>query len=361
MNTKQKIYQVIGLMSGTSLDGVDAAILQTDGKTVSDFGAFLTMAYPETLRENIRNISQKNLQETEKEMTLFHAKVVDKLLKQAKLSNQEIDLIGFHGHTISHNPAEKHTHQIGDAQLLAEKTGINVVSDFRTKDVQAGGEGAPLVPIFLQAIAPEINAPLAFLNIGGVANITYINKETLSAFDTGTGNALIDDLVLKETGVPFDKGGEIAVRGMPHPKKLNALMDHPYFKMPPPKSLDRDDFYAAATLATRDIPFTDAVRLLSDFTAQSIVAGLQHLPERPKKIIITGGGRKNAYIMQALASKIPNIVLRTGEDFNLNSDALEAQAFGFLAVRTLHDLPISFPETTGVPKPITGGKIVEAP
>ena len=360
MNKKQKIYQTIGLMSGTSLDGIDAAIIKTDGKKVYDFGDFITIPYSTTLKESIKSISLKTIEKIEKEMTLLHVEAVEKLLKKSNLNANNIDLIGFHGHTILHDPSKNHTHQIGDSNLLAKETGINVAYDFRKKDVESGGEGAPLVPIFLKSIVPDklLNKTIAFLNIGGVANITYINNDNLIAFDTGTGNAFIDDIVFKKIGKPFDKNGNIAKKGTSNIEKLNNLLSLPYFSKTPPKSLDRNDFLTATEKEIKNLSFNDSVKLLSDFTAQSIVSSLKHLPTIPSDIIVTGGGRLNSYIMKELSASLSNINIKTGEDFGLNSDALEAQAFAFLAVRTLLNLPISFPTTTGVLSPMTGGKII---
>jgi len=280
---QMKIYRVIGLMSGTSLDGVDAALLRTDGEGFIERGAFLTMPYAESLRAEIRACfgkTHEQARDVERALTVFHAEAVRKLGAQSR----DIDLIGFHGQTISHDPAKGRTCQIGDGALLASLTGIKVVNDFRAADVRAGGQGAPLVPVYHQALAASLSRPAAFLNIGGVANVTYVGKNgALIAFDTGPGNALIDDWMLKKTGRKFDAEGAVALSGKVDEAVLNKLLSHPFFSAPAPKSLDRNAFVSRAW---ENLSLADGAATLTAFTVQSIVMASCRFPEPPRQWIV---------------------------------------------------------------------------
>jgi len=352
-----KIYRVIGLMSGTSLDGVDAALLRTDGEANIEREAFLTLPYDDGLRAQIRACLGKSAAESkaaERALTVAHAETVHRLLEMQGIQSKEIDLIGFHGQTISHAPEKGHTCQIGDGALLASMTGIKVVNDFRTADVKAGGQGAPLVPVYHQALAAKMEKPVVFLNVGGVANVTYVGKNgELIAFDTGPGNALMDDWMLKKMGSKFDDGGKTALSGKVDEAVLKKLLSHPFFSAPPPKSLDRDAF---ASKAWEKLSTADGAATLAAFTVQSIIKAAQHFPEQLKQWIVCGGGRHNKFLMNQLQHYTNTPVLSIDE-LGLNGDATEAEAFAYLAVRSVRDLPISFPTTTGAPKPMTGGKL----
>lgn len=339
----KKIYKAIGLMSGTSLDGVDAAVLETDGEAYAKPLAFVSVPYDAALRERIRACFGKTAApDVARELTLVHANAIE------KLGIKDADLIGFHGQTISHDPAHGFTCQIGDGALLASLTGMPVVNDFRTADVAAGGQGAPLVPVYHRALAAALAKPAVFLNIGGVANVTYIGDDLL-AFDTGPGNALIDDWMLRKTGSAFDADGKTARAGIVNEPVLKQLMAHPYFNARPPKSLDRNTF--AVQL---DLPLEEGAATLTAFTVQSILKAAAHFPTVPEKWIVAGGGRRNTYLMEQLKKSVPVISI---DELGFNGDATEAEAFAYLAVRSIKGLPLSFPKTTGVPQPTTGGTL----
>lgn len=355
-----KKFKVIGLMSGTSLDGIDAALITTDGESLIERHAFLSLPYEETLRARIRaclnagDDKTRQMHEVEWDLTEAHGQAVKRLLAEQNLKPEDIDLIGFHGQTVAHAPEKKFTCQLGDGALLAKITGIPVVNDFRTADVKAGGQGAPLVPVYHQALAALEEKPVAFLNIGGVANVTYVGADgAVIAFDTGPGIALLDDWMLKHTGKPFDDKGETAARGVADAPVLKALMAHPFFKAKPPKSLDRNAFQSAAW---QNLPLENGAATLAAFTVESVVRALNFLPGTPKKWIVSGGGRLHGNIMTRLgmALGVPVVSIDT---LGLNGDAIEAEAFAYLAVRSYNGLPISFPGTTGVPQPIVGGKL----
>ncbi|WP_255448551.1 anhydro-N-acetylmuramic acid kinase [Telmatospirillum sp. J64-1] len=358
----------LGLMSGTSLDGVDAALVETDGETVRATGQALTVPYPDDLRARLRAVlgadgaeREAEIGEVERDITLFHAEAVATLLGVAGLPSSAVDVIGFHGHTILHRPKERRTRQIGDGALLARSTGIRVVNDFRTADVAAGGQGAPLVPVYHGALARGFERPLAVLNIGGVANITFIDEDgSLLAFDTGPGNALIDDWALKHTGRPVDEGGALAGSGRAGEAALAAFAAHDFFAAKPPKSLDRDDFRSFATGLVEGMDAADGAATLTAFTAQAVALAQVHLPRPPRRWLVCGGGRRNPRIMAALADILP-VPVEAVESVGWDGDALEAQAFAYLAVRSLRGLPLTWPGTTGGPKPMPGGRVHDLP
>jgi len=348
----------LGLMSGTSLDGVDAALAVTDGIAVERLGQSLTVPYDPALRQRLRAVlgGDGEVAVVEHDLTLFHAEAVRRLLAESGVSASEVDIIGFHGHTILHRPDERRTWQIGDGQLLADVTGIPVVNDFRTADVLAGGQGAPLVPVFHRALAAGLTRPLAVLNLGGVGNVTWIGEDDrVLAFDTGPGNALIDDWALTHTGKPVDAGGALARTGAIDPRAVEAFAGHPYFGRTPPKSLDRDDFRAHAAALVAGKTAADGAATLTAFTARSVAKALDHLPKAPVRWLVCGGGRHNPVIMAALAAEL-GVPVDPVEAVGWDGDALEAQAFAYLAVRSLRQLPLTYPETTGGPAPCGGGR-----
>ncbi len=347
----------IGLMSGTSMDGVDAAVVVTDGRNIKEMGVFHSVAYSKDFRQKLRDMiaGRKNNEQTERELTLIHAQAVADLLDKAGLAPQDVDVIGFHGQTIDHRPDEGVTVQVGDGELLARECGIDVVCDFRSADVRAGGQGAPLVPLFHAALARDLPKSLAILNIGGVANVTYIggrSEEDIIAFDTGPGNAMIDDWVYQHTGQNYDENGRIAASGKVNEDILQELLSNPYFDIKPPKSLDRNHFSANAV---RNLSLEDGAATLTAFTAETVAYGLKYFSEVPQKWYICGGGRKNPQLMQELSSRIKTTA-EPAENIGLNGDAMEAQAFAFLAVRSRYGLNLSLPSTTGVSSSsVTGG------
>ena len=341
------------------MDGVDAALLSTDGVALGEHGQAITVPYPEALRQRLRAVlgGQGPIAEVEREMTLFHADAVASLLEQARVTPQQLAVIGFHGHTILHRPKEGVTWQIGDGQLLADRLGVPVVNDFRRADVAAGGEGAPLVPVFHAALAKGLEKPVALLNIGGVANVTWIGPEDhLLAFDTGPGNALLDDWVLRHTGQTFDRDGHLAAAGAVDETSLKRFLAHPFFCRVPPKSLDRDDFAQLAGGLTAALSVADGAALLSAVTAAAVALAQRHFPSPVRQWLVAGGGRRNPQLMRGLRTRLQGAV----EDIDTvgwDGDALEAQAFAFLAMRSLRQLPLTWPGTTGVPSPQCGGHL----
>ncbi len=347
--------RVVGLMSGTSLDGVDAALVETDGERVCARGRALTLPYPDTLRHGLRALIAGGgeapsglLADIASSVTWHHVEAVRTLGEAA-------ELIGFHGQTVLHDPARRRTVQIGDAALLARETGLPVACDFRLADVAAGGQGAPLAPAIHAALAHGLERPLLVVNIGGVANLTWIGEDgALLACDTGPGNALLDDFIHARTGAAMDRDGALAMRGVADETVLRALLADPYFDRPAPKSLDRQHF-AHALKAVAHLSTQDGAATLAAFTARAVAA--TPLPESPRRVLVCGGGRHNPAIMRALAGVIPAPVDPV-EAVGWDGDALEAQCFGLLAAKVVHGLPLSFPGTTGVPHPMPGGRIV---
>lgn len=346
----------LGLMSGTSLDGIDAALIRCDGERVMDCGAFATFPYDEDFRDALRGILGPSapasaVAPVERDLTLRAAEAVAALLARAELPADRVGLIGFHGHTVWHDPDAGVTRQIGDGALLAARTAIDVVSDFRSRDVATGGEGAPLAPLYHWALAADLEKPLAVLNLGGVGNVTWIGEKDLLAFDTGPGNALLDDWVQAATGQPLDRDGALGRAGRVDEKALSALLDDPYFERPPPKSLDRDAFDPTPVAG---LSAADGAATLTAFTAASVAGAVTHFPVPPKRWLVTGGGRHNPAIMESLRTRLPAPV-EPVETVGWNGDALEAQAFAYLAVRARLGLPLSLPGTTGVREPTSGG------
>lgn len=361
---KMQIYRAIGLMSGTSLDGIDAALISTDGEGYITRENFISIPYGDDLRGRIRAVlnltegDRAKAQAVERELTEAHAAAISKLLEQVG-GSQPVDVIGFHGQTVAHDPARGYTCQLGDGALLAALTGVQVVNDFRTRDVKAGGQGAPLAPVYHRALAAQGDKPCCFLNIGGVANVTYVAADgSLLAFDTGPGNALIDDWMLSKAGQKFDKNGEAAAAGKVDADVLAQLMAHPFFNAKPPKSLDRNDFVSPCW---QHLPLNDGAATLTAFTVQAVLRAADFLPQKPQRWIVSGGGRLNAEIMHGLRQGL-GVQVSAIEDIGFNGDAVEAEAFAYMAVRSLRGLPISFPGTTGVPQDMTGGVLhVPAP
>lgn len=348
----------IGMMSGTSMDGIDAAVIRTDGERVDGFGPALTASYDEAFRASLRGVvgpdPGPDTDAVEHELTRLHAGVARTLAAQCEPPFAPIDVIGFHGHTVFHDPAAGTTRQIGDGAYLAAQTGIQVVCDFRGRDMAEGGGGAPLAPLFHVALAARLARPVAVLNVGGVANVTWIGEDgRVSAFDTGPGNALIDDWVARTTGKTMDADGHLARSGRVEAALLDRLLDHPYFDRPPPKSLDRDAFDPAPLAGLSP---ADGAATLSAFTAAAVARAKAFFPEPPRRWLVCGGGRRNPVLMEALHQAVAAPVLPV-EAVGWNGDALEAQAFGFLAVRSLRGLPLTLPETTGVRAPVSGGTL----
>jgi anhydro-N-acetylmuramic acid kinase len=366
-----EILKVIGLMSGTSLDGVDAALLDTDGMDIARPGPSLTIPYNKETRallkaalDAARHVAEgapvpHSIRDAERLLTEAHAEAVKALLAKAGLATDQIALIGFHGQTILHRPAQHWTWQIGNGALLARLTGIDVINDFRSADVKAGGQGAPLVPLYHAALARKssLPSPLVLVNVGGVANVTYISGDLVLAFDTGPGNAPIDDWMHRHSGHPVDKAGAFAATGKVNDAALDKMLANPFFDRAPPKSLDRMDF---GMEAVKDLSPADGTATLTAFTAASIAKARQHFPEPATTWIVCGGGRHNKTLMGNLKARV-NAPVMTAEEAGWNGDAMEAEAFAYLALRAKKGLPLSLPTTTGVQQPMTGGKLHRKP
>jgi anhydro-N-acetylmuramic acid kinase len=345
-------------MSGTSLDGIDVALIETDGHQRVHPGPSLTVPYPQGFRERLRSVlgGIGPVGEVEEQLTQLHAEAVEGFL--ARHPEVSIDVVGFHGHTILHRPAERRTWQVGDGARLAQRLEIDVVADFRSADVAAGGQGAPLAPLYHAALAASWPKPLAVLNLGGVANVTWIGSGAeILAFDTGPGNALIDDWVLEHTGATADLDGALARAGSVSAVHVDRFLASTFFSRAPPKSLDRDDFRAAMPAG---LALEDGAATLTEMTAAAVEHSARHFPRPAREWLVTGGGRHNPALMAALRRRLAAPV-RSVEEAGWSGDALEAQAFAYLAVRSLEGLPLSLPSTTGVPQPISGGRLFTAP
>jgi anhydro-N-acetylmuramic acid kinase len=341
-------------MSGTSLDGIDVAMVETDGGERVFPGPALTIPYQEEFRERLQSIlgGVGPVAEVEDELTGLHAAAVAEFLRRHPAT--AVDIVGFHGHTILHRPAERRTWQLGDGGLLARLLEFDVVADFRSADVAAGGEGAPLAPLFHAALATALPKPLAVLNIGGVANVTWIGEAPeILAFDTGPGNALIDDWVRRHTAAPADIDGTLARAGRASAQHIARFLASPFFERRPPKSLDRDDF---RDLVPEDLSLEDGAATLTEMTAAGVAAAVRHFPAPTSEWLVCGGGRHNPALIEALGRRL-GAAMRPVEAIGWNGDALEAQAFAYLAVRSILGLPLSLPSTTGVPRPMRGGRL----
>ena len=358
---KSGAIRALGAMSGTSLDGVDAAVLVTDGVTITEFGPSDFRPYSKeesaALRAALGKWGGAEVEAAAEVIETAHAQILSGF--------EDVDLIGFHGQTVAHDPANRGTLQIGDGALLAEVLERPVVWDFRSNDVKLGGQGAPLAPFYHFALAKFIGAtaPVAFLNLGGVGNITWVDPSkakpeeagALTAFDTGPANAPINDLMVKRLGVDRDENGDLAAKGNVDEDILNRFLDHRYFYKIPPKSLDRDDF-AALSAEVETLSDADAAATLTACAAMAVVKGMEHCPSVPEKLLVTGGGRHNATLMAMLSAGLDCEVAPV-EDAGLDGDILEAQAFAFLAVRVARGLPTSCPSTTGVGAAVGGGTV----
>jgi anhydro-N-acetylmuramic acid kinase len=351
--------RALGLMSGTSVDGVDVALIETDGERLASTGSFLTVPYADDVRRLIRGAfgAEKPSEATAaaaRAVTDAHVEAVRKWSQESGVALSTIDVVGFHGQTITHRPDRGFTWQIGDGAALARATGVKVVSDLRIADVKAGGQGAPLVPVYHAALAHDLARPLAVVNVGGVANVTWIGADgSLLAFDTGPGNAPIDDWCARRAGVRFDRDGALAATGKVDRARVERFSEHRYFAVKPPKSLDRGDFGHAWA---DGLSVADGAATLTRGTARAIALAARHFPAPVEQWVISGGGARNPTLLKAIAEETRGKVV-TADSLGWNGDALEAQAFAFLAVRSLRGLPITFPGTTGVPRPLSGGKI----
>lgn len=356
----------IGMMSGTSMDGIAIAAIKTDGEEIFEKRPGLTIPYTSHFRDRLRSIlGQSTLTSDialiEKELTELHAHAFTLYRQERSLSVKDIGLIGFHGHTIFHQPPSRfsapRTWQIGDGQLLSQLTHADVVFNMRENDLKNGGEGAPLVPLYHQALAHSLKKPVAIINIGGISNVTWIGHDNeLLAFDMGPGNALMDDWVKTHYNLPYDKDGLIAGKGFIDQKVINTFLDHAYFKRLPPKSLDRLDF---GVKEVSHLSPEDGLATLTEMTAIAIKEGAHFFPEMPCTYIFTGGGRLNKTLVRRLAYHLAPAQVQLAEDLGWDGDYIESEAFAFLAVRATKGLPLSEPRTTGVKKSVSGGIYVK--
>lgn len=355
----------LGMMSGTSLDGVDAALVETDGRNRLTLQAFETRAYTDAERAALsaalvhaRDGAAPNDPVIGKAaciVTDAHVSLARGLMKTMAKQPGDITALGFHGQTVLHAPERRFSWQIGDPQALADILGLPVVADLRQNDLEKGGEGAPLAPVAHRALFSGAGKPLAILNIGGVSNVTWIGEgsDNLIAFDAGPGNALLDDWVVAHDAGGYDPEGSYAAQGKVDRARLSHLMKNPYFDRPPPKSLDRDDFRVELT---PDVSLEGGAATLTAFTVEAIGRAKDHLPQLPLRWLVTGGGRHNTYMMECLSERLQADVAPV-EMEGINGDALEALAWAYMAARHLAGLPVSFPGTTGAPRPLTGGRL----
>jgi len=364
--------RAIGLMSGTSMDGIDVALIETDGEEVSRFGPSAIHFYQDHEEAAIRRAMEAAptmrtrdertgiIAQAEQISTTLHASAVDMFLAANNIERSTIDVVGFHGQTILHRPAKKLTVQIGDGRALAAELRLPVVYDFRAADVAAGGHGAPLVPVFHRALARSLERPhpIAVLNLGGVANITFIDGAADPiACDTGPANALIDDFVRSRNGAACDQDGSAAAAGKVDDIAIAQLLAHPFFAQPCPKSLDRNDFreWVAAHAGLGEKSLEDGAATLTALTAASVARVVAILPRAPRSWIVAGGGARNPTLVRMLSAQLRPATVETADQVGWSADALEAQAFAFLGVRSLKGLPLTFPTTTGAPRPMPGG------
>ncbi len=353
--------KVIGLMSGTSFDGIDVAMLDTDGQEVYTIYTSYIFNYDKDTKNKIGHLIKSGVGSLEEiaslsnSLTQEHAKAVLEFVSKYNVDLKELDLVAFHGQTIFHKPESGITWQLGNPALLAELLQKTVVADFRSADVAVGGQGAPLVPIYHQAILCDApNKPVAVVNIGGVSNITWVGKNDILAFDVGPGNALINDEIYETFGLPFDDDGKVAAKGRPNYDIIAGMLQDDFFKQTPPKSLDRNYF---KQYGLGELSIEDRLATLTIFTVQSILAAISYLPQVPLVWLVAGGGRHNSFLVSELVKQLPGDVAKVEDVLGIDGDGLEAQAFAFLAARVYNKLSNSFPTTTGCKRPIVGGAI----
>jgi anhydro-N-acetylmuramic acid kinase len=371
-----ELLTAIGLMSGTSMDGIDVALVTTDGEAVVERGPSLSVPYEPAFRaqlkqglEDAKPITQRDqrpgdLSRLETELTQRHAQAVAIFRRRHSLQPDKINVIGFHGQTVLHRPDQALTVQIGDGALLARETGIEVVFDMRANDMVHGGQGAPLVPVYHLALArrlPPEQWPVCFVNIGGISNLTYLDRQgAIIGFDSGPGNTLIDQWVEAHAGIPYDDGGRIASEGRVLMPLAERYLANPFFTASTRRSLDRNDF---SPPTGSEAELSDGARTLAYVSAAAILKSAAHLPQRPKTYVVCGGGRLNRIIMADLAQLAgeqgANVL--SAEAAGFDGDAMEAEAWAYLAVRATRGLPLTFPGTTGVKAPVTGGILARPP
>lgn len=355
------LVTAIGAISGTSMDAIDIALVETDGDAfVRPLGG-AAYPYPAALRAALQAVIADPVQAEHDPLEALEADVTDafsgairRFLRESGRATSTIDLVGLHGQTVFHRPERRMTRQLGDGARMAASLGIPVVNRFRHADVTAGGQGAPLVPLYHAALARGLETPLMVLNLGGVANVTYLDGDTIIACDTGPASALIDDAMLRHFGRPYDADGLVAAAGRVDEVVLRDLLANPFFAAQPPKSLDRNDFHARAKIVETLQP-ADQIATLTAFTVQATAAILAHMPRVPRRWLVTGGGRHNQAMMAGFSATL-GVPVEPVETVGWNGDLLEAECFAYLAQRSRRGLPLSLPTTTGVPRPMPGGE-----
>lgn len=352
----------IGVISGTSMDGIDVSIVTSDGRDVVSFGAGASYPYRDSTRQALQALIAEAeraltepLVEMEAAVTADHLAAIRRFITEQGIGPGRIDLVGLHGQTVYHRPQQRFTRQLIDGPAVAEALGIPTVDRFRYADVAAGGEGAPFAPLYHRALAQGMEQPVMVLNLGGVGNVTYIDGNEVIAFDTGPASALLDDFVLRRLGRAYDADGALAASGRVHDDLVAAFMDNPFFDRPAPKSLDRNDFHRRAQIV-EPLSDADGAATLAAFTVESLVAALRHVPRAPRRWLVGGGGRLNCHVMTRLSQRL-GVPVEPVEAAGWDGDALEAQLFAYLAIRSVKGLPLSLPGTTGVPRPLTGGRL----
>lgn len=356
--------RALGLISGSSLDGVNAAVISTDGVDVFEFGPVLDVPFDDELREKLRRFhryyreageTEKNLLETE--LTQFHAAIVREMIEDY---GEKIDIIGFHGHTIAHNPSEHFISHLGSGQLLADLTGIKTVSRFRQADILAGGQGAPLSAVYHQALTHDLEKPVAVVDIGGISSLTWIGSNgEMMAFDAGPGNNAINDWVFRRGGQHMDYNGKLAATGNVQMPIISQLMRHKYLAKVPPKAADKNTFNDKLE-HLEGLSLEDGAATATSFVAEAIAYSMAlYLPEQPKTLVVCGGGAKNPTLLRFLRQRFEDTQVKTAAEMGWDASAVEAQAFAYLAVRRENFMPSTYPFTTGVSEPCICGEVFE--
>ena len=355
----------IGAISGTSMDGIDVALVETDGRERVRCGPGATYPYDSVLRTDLlqaaaaQTLSTAEIARLDAGVTEAHVAAIARFALESQVALAAVAVVGLHGQTIRHQPEVRRTLQLGSGDAASRSLGTAVVADFRQADVAAGGQGAPLAPLYHRAMLGAPNEPTIVLNLGGVGNVTFLDGEAVIAFDTGPASALLDDFMLRRCGVGFDQGGVLAASGTPDLDLVAAFLADPFFTRPPPKSLDRHHFHAYAA-TVEHLSDADGAATLAAFTIASVEAAMAHVPRPPARWFVSGGGRHNDHLMQSLQCRL-GVSVQPVEAAGFDGDLIEAQAFAYLAVRSLAGLPLSLPTTTGVPRPMPGGVLHRPP
>ena len=352
-------------MSGTSIDGIDISLVHTNGLNLKRLNKNYFYEYSFKTKEKLTNFLKEDLNLNLKRKNFLDEFVTNEHYQALKDLDivKTCDLIGFHGQTLYHDPNNKVSIQLGDPRKLSQMLNKDVVFDFRSKDLSLGGQGAPLAPIYHRFIIEkhDIELPCCFLNIGGVSNLTFWDGNTLIGFDTGPGNALMDDFMSEKFGQNFDQYGNFASRGSPIKKEVKRFLQHDFFNKPPPKSLDRETFTRNyEELIKKSYSDIDIMSTLLEFSLEAIVSSLEFLPKKINSILITGGGYRNTYLMKRLSNKL-KIKILTEKELNINFDYIEAELIAYLSARSIYNLPLTFPSTTGVLKATSGGILYKKP